>query len=255
MKKITLSVLALATVASFTACKKGAEDGFLSLKSRKVRFAGEWTVTESTSAELTTYKNSNGTSTSDDKTTITGGTFTNVEDKKENSSSPFSPDRKITTDGTVSTYTYTIKKDGTWSSIKTIKVTKQTEVKEGASSPKVDDFNVTKMTETSGTWQFTKKNKGIEEKNKESVVLATTKVKTTTTEVDGADTDVIVREESYGVNEMVQVWHLTQLKSKAMIADGKIENANSGNQVINGGTPSVYSSSATSGTFSMTFKQ
>ena len=41
-------LLILALVAAFTSCKKGENDPFLSLKSRKGRLAGDWIVKSAT---------------------------------------------------------------------------------------------------------------------------------------------------------------------------------------------------------------
>ena len=48
MKKLLLlGAAAMVLVANLSSCKKGENDPFLSLKSRKARLCGEWTVTKS----------------------------------------------------------------------------------------------------------------------------------------------------------------------------------------------------------------
>ena len=66
---IKLAALALVIAAtSFSGCKKGENDPFLSLKSRKSRAAGEWKL----SAFTTTYTDASGT----DTQTLATGTLT-----------------------------------------------------------------------------------------------------------------------------------------------------------------------------------
>ncbi|HRH63758.1 MAG TPA: hypothetical protein PLI68_10565, partial [Bacteroidia bacterium] len=77
MKKYQKLVLVvLAAVSVLPACKKGEEDPFLSLRSRKSRVAGEWTV-ESREEKVTTSKISPSVnSTSTETTTVNGSTYT-----------------------------------------------------------------------------------------------------------------------------------------------------------------------------------
>jgi hypothetical protein len=59
MKKLlVLSLGALALVANLTSCKKGENDPFLSLSSRKARLAGEWTVSSETRSSVNNYTSS-----------------------------------------------------------------------------------------------------------------------------------------------------------------------------------------------------
>ncbi len=52
MKKVKISILmVLAVVLILPACKKGADDPFLSLKSRKARISGVWTLSSGTRTE------------------------------------------------------------------------------------------------------------------------------------------------------------------------------------------------------------
>ncbi|MEQ1733595.1 MAG: hypothetical protein ABL940_07975, partial [Bacteroidia bacterium] len=93
MKKLTLSVLALATVASFTACKKGTEDPALSFRTRDSRMAGEWKL--STAEIVKSYRKSGGAG------TAANPTFVETLTKNE------------TYDGT------TVKKSAVWSEVQT----------------------------------------------------------------------------------------------------------------------------------------
>lgn len=93
--KITVAVLMLGTLA-LESCKKGEGDPALSLRSRKARFAGEWTVSAG-----------KGSSTS-------GGTTTTwVYDGATETTTYPSPLPQGTDKYTIS---FTIEKDGTWTS-------------------------------------------------------------------------------------------------------------------------------------------
>ena len=99
MKKLIVGALSIALLAGgMSSCKKGENDPFLSLKSRKGRMAGEWTVTKLTSTEVDTPA---GGTASTSTTTVDGSTLTMVESSGGNST---------TTNGTINTATMSIKK-------------------------------------------------------------------------------------------------------------------------------------------------
>lgn len=136
MKTILTYILLGALIVPFTSCKKGANDPFLSLKSRKSRLVGDW---ELSSGEVTT--------------TTTGSGQTSTTTETYNGSS------KVTasTAGS-SSVTYT----------------------ESWTFEKDESFNNTvnedgKSYVSSGFWQFGGKNKSADLKNKETVVITSTK--------------------------------------------------------------------------------
>lgn len=99
-KTIKFLVIAITAVGLFSACKKGENDPFLSLKSRTARITGEWKLTSSSSSSTYVYNGpimntSNTSSSSYDGTTMTE-----------------------TDNGSTSTYSYTmtltIEKDGSY---------------------------------------------------------------------------------------------------------------------------------------------
>lgn len=65
--KITFAAMAIVGVTAVSSCKKGENDPFLSLRSRKARVTGEWKLTKGT---ITETDNSGGT-TNTDVTTYT----------------------------------------------------------------------------------------------------------------------------------------------------------------------------------------
>jgi len=273
MKKVKLSILALLAVAAVApSCKKGDEDPSMSLRSRKARFAGEWTVSEFTSENTgtTVYVPTQGstaagyTNTNTNKTTMTSTDFSNVS---TNSSTQVGSTTNTTTDkGTVTTMTFTIEKDGTWKSTTSYKVTSSTTNNNPST---VVDYTYTSSRE--GTWQFLGKNKGLEEKKAESVVLATTKETVTTKNVGSGTnptTSEVTDNYTYGKNENTEIWHLGMLKNKEMKADQVVDNStaysfkssNSSSSVSGSYDPNGWGSTAVStrsnkGTSSMHFEQ
>lgn len=131
--KITVAVLMLGTLA-LESCKKGEGDPALSLRSRKARFAGEWTVSAG-----------KGSSTSGSTTTSW------VYDGATETTTYPSPLPQGTDKYTIS---FTVEKDGTWTSVYTD-----------------TDANPDPVLTQTGTWNFTG---GVgEAKNKSSVIMRT----------------------------------------------------------------------------------
>ncbi len=180
MKKIvTLVMVALVATSALTGCKKGANDPFLSLKSRKARLKGDWKLVK----EDKTVTNSNGTTTY----TYDGSIMT----VKDNS-------------GNVSTYTYeetyTFDKKGTVSGMQKITYND-------------GDYEVDKM---EAQWAFVGKNKDADLKNKEAIIFSGTKY---TNEykygsLTGTSTDTEAGD--FG-SRIADSWVLDKLSSKEMV--------------------------------------
>ncbi len=161
MKKLlVLSLGALALVVNLTSCKKGENDPFLSLSSRKARLAAEWTLTKSESTDVyngnngnddyvqTTISTYNGTVETGTETTVTNGVSETVD---------LTPDAY--------TVNFTIEKDGTF----------------------IYEYkNADGTTKYEGNWMFLGKNKSTELKKKEAISLSFTKF--TETDVNGVST-------------------------------------------------------------------
>ncbi|MBC7412368.1 MAG: hypothetical protein H7331_07930 [Bacteroidia bacterium] len=254
MKKLTLSVLALATVASITSCKKGEEDPTLSLTSRKSRFAGEWKLDTQDMTSTTKGTDPQGTSVSVSKYTWTATTT-----KEENSYTGAGSSVTTTTtkEGTVTTNAYSIKKDGTWSSTKlfTLKSTSN-----NGNTVKETTYDI----KETGTWNFLGKNDP-NTKNKEQVALSTLTKNTIETELKTntfggqsfKETDVQTNAVSYAKGQASGVWTLLRLANKEMkiVTDinmnGTYSNSNTSGSMTT--TSSVTSSTVSTGT--MTLKQ
>ncbi len=145
MKKLKIALLILvAVVMILPSCKKGANDPFLSLKSRKARITGEWTLKQGTS-----------TSTSSTGTTTETYTATNVSVTDASGTTVYPHTEKIT-----------IVKDGTF------KIEISTTYTFGTTSTIYTNVS-------EGNWYFGDKNKDLGIKAKQEVILITTKETTT----------------------------------------------------------------------------
>ena len=148
-----LSISAIVFAGVLSSCKKGEDDPFLSLRSRKARIEGTWTLTSFESRQ---------TSTSSSGTSVTTTFFDSGTETHTQTLSPTGFPATTTTD--VSNYTeqFIFEKDGTYVRTHT------------------DSDGV--MT-TKGTWFFLGKSKENEIKNKEAIYLTETN-----TTYDGAST-------------------------------------------------------------------
>ncbi len=166
-KAIYLSLTLFAAVATMQSCKKGENDPFLSLKSRKARLAGEWTLTASERKSTSTSTNYSSTTTS----TYNGSTETSSTTIVNNGSS-------LTTTGT-STYTVSlvIEKDGTY---------KHTRTEDG------------ETVTTEGTWIFLKRSKEDELKNKEAIMLTVKSI----TDSNGTITSTDINGEVISIDQL-----------------------------------------------------
>jgi hypothetical protein len=183
MKNFGKLVLAAAIIVPtvFTGCKKGENDPFLSLHSRKGRVAGEWKVTA-------------GSGTSTDNSGTTSWTYDGATKTETQGSS--SSTTNVTMD-------YTFEKDGTFTS---------TEVETGTFGSQT--YTITTTTE--GMWNFTG---GVGEvKNKEQMVMTTTKV-TQVSAAGGSSTSSTTSYTGNSGNPMV--FEIDELKNKEMIITWK----------------------------------
>ena len=191
MKKlIILSLAAIALMANLSSCKKGENDPFLSLKSRKARVVGEWTVTmeEGTNQDISkiSFGGVTVTTTTNETSTYNGALYTSTS--VTTSSAGGNPQSSTYTD--VYTQSYTFEKDGTFS-LETV----------------YTGQNYTEKIE--GTWAFVGKSKTAELKNKEAIALSITKYSdidngvTTTYSATGFDDSIIIAIDRLKNKEMV----------------------------------------------------
>jgi hypothetical protein len=197
MKKlIILSLAAIALMANLSSCKKGENDPFLSLKSRKARVVGDWTVTMEEGKSQDISKISFGgvtvTTTTNETSTYNGTLFTSTS--VTTSSAGGNPLENTYND--VYTQSYTFEKDGSFS-LETV----------------YTGQNYTEKME--GTWAFVGKSKTAELKNKEAIALSVTKYSdidngvTTTYSATGFDDSIIIAIDRLKNKEMVFIQEST----------------------------------------------
>lgn len=223
MKKVIFSIAAVALIAtSFTSCKKGANDPFLSFKSRKGRLAGDWTVASmSYSSSWSNTTSSGGTSTTSSGTsdvTFDGSTWT---EKWTNTSGGTTTDGTTTSTGTIE---YTFEKDGTYTEVDN-KTTVDVQHDTIFGVPYTTTTTTVENITYTGVWSFVGKNKNDEIKNKERIGMTKTGrtgTKTVTQEVSSSgQTTTSTNKETYNDTDMdatQDMWTIDQLKSKEIIA-------------------------------------
>jgi hypothetical protein len=230
MKKLAKSILLIAAVALVApACKKGDNDPGLSLKSRASRLAGEWSLDSYTLKTNTTERDSDGDRyVTDSELTLTGNSATS---KSTTTYTPAVGTGSTSTSqltGTVSDYKVTIEKEGTYKRSWTIKNTSSSVTFGGTTVTNTIDN--TSVVEEEGTWQFLNKNKSEELKNKEAVMFAVTKRKTTVTNRSTTTSDVStdVTNETFGKNRNVTIWTLDRLAKDELSGAGSVDETSNG---------------------------
>ncbi len=212
--KMMIAALAISIAsAGFVGCKKGDEDPGISMKSRKGRVAGEWTLKEQTmtyewtmassddisiSNEVTsqngkssmTYDGSLVSETSEGRTTYDDGNYTTYDEKSSGTSISRTETAYAVGFGTVSstssgTYSHTydlavtIETDGTYELTST-RVRKTVYSTVDSDKTRTETETSTETVTNSGTWSFIGKDKTNEFKNKERVGLWNSSTNTTT---------------------------------------------------------------------------
>lgn len=177
LKYIAIASLAI-TAGLSTSCKKGENDPFLSLSSRKARLTGEWKVSSSYS-----------------KSTYTSGgvTSTNINDFN----------------GSTNTYTYT--SGGLSNSSIENKTIEFTINRDGSFTKVTTNTTDEEKYEETGIWTFAGKDKTSDYKNKEVVVFYTQKTVYTDLSDNSTSTD-----ETTSVN-FGDTYVIDQLKGKEII--------------------------------------
>jgi hypothetical protein len=193
------------------ACKKGEEDPFFSLLSRKARVSGEWKLTAISGDNYVTFGEftSHTTELSGDENTITS-TYT-------------SSSGNITTiTCSVIEHSITINKDGTWS--KTMQYNCE-QVDENEFEIVTSNYPFEKQ--FSGTWAFIGKTKDAF-KNKERIILNVDTFKESASQwdlllehKDGSPSESFTqyyngRNVTYSAGEIEEVYEIVMLKSKEM---------------------------------------
>lgn len=214
MKKTVIMLAAAALIFATPSCKKGENDPFLSLLSRRARISGDWILSAYMSES--TWSDGSGDSSTSSAESTDGKTLTTSY--------------SYTSSGTTTTWTstttiddasWTINKDGTYSM--TMNTTTVTTQDLGGGWSQTD--TETEKSSESGSWSFVGKAKD-EYKNKERVVFNTTEssysTQTTTVISDGStstetigDTDKY--DDIYSIGDNAVIYDINQLKNKEII--------------------------------------
>jgi len=245
MKKVLLSITALALVAgsmTFTSCKKGENDPAISFKSRKGRLAGEWTVSSMETSGTDSQTSGSTTTTSTNSMNYDGTTLTMVDASGGNTT---------TTKNSVSDWSFTFEKDGTWSSNMAWTTTEVTYAgSSGSVTTAITTCNAyTEM--SSGNWSFVGKDKAGDYKGKERVVLNTTSSTSTSPAWNCTGSEKDSQTSTYANGENSEIWDIDQLKSKEIIV--MMESNMTWSSTPNGGGGSSQSSTST-GSMTLTAK-
>ena len=206
MKKIlVLGIAATMLLVNLTSCKKGENDPFLSLRTRKARLTGKWVVTNSET--LSTYTSTPNMELSpvinvDSQTTSYDG-------KTETLIKTSTTDGITTTNSSTSVYTqeFEFVKDGTFTV--TIVAVNGTQI-------------------IKGNWIFLGKNKDEKLKNKESILL--NYIDFSYTDISGVTSSSI----QTGFQGNSTIFIIDELRSKEIIFKNEYSNSQSSN---------IYSSS------------
>lgn len=254
-KSILMILAAAVVIPALNSCKKGEDDPFLSLKSRKARVTGEWIIDEwEQEASYTSSYTNSGSTTNNSGSNSLKISGTGVTTSETASVTDVFGTSNFTSNGNGgATATMTFEKDGTFSrklEFKNVNVTSST----GGSSSMTSTFNLT--IETSGTWNFLG---GVEEdyKNKERMILNILEEKTTSSYTSSGDTGNGTDTQTYANGEYTEVWTLTSLKNKEMLMEGTTNNIGSYTDTDNSGgmAYTTSGSSNSSGTMSATLTQ
>lgn len=261
-------VTGLSMLLAIPACKKGDEDPFLSLRSRKARVEGSWNYDIYTLSTVTTYREIYGVTpvtTVETRLEEIGGENAESDEIKVTTTTddPQAPlfggstIRTVTGTGTVSRYTVNFTKSNRFEIVKTytLKSTYSEVIDTTSNAYETKSYvkteNITVKSE--GTWNFMDKIKD-EFKNKERISLDLKKITTTVDNVvdttrtvenktlpvptkqtyTSKSTDSRTNIDTYAGGENIQAWKLVRLSGDEMIVEREVGDANSFSVVLTG---------------------
>ena len=207
-------------------------------KTSKGKMVNEWSVIEFTS--VATVKNDFGVNSKVVKV-LDGASLKTTSTGIPSPMGDSSMD--LVTLGTVNSWTYSIKKDGTWSSTENITITR----KDSTFESSVWNVVITKeneLKETSGIWNFIGKSKAEDFKKNERVLFNILISDTKISVKSGNDNSQIFVDKSvYNVGDEVLVYTVVESKRKELIleSDSKQSTVNSDGNTFN----STYTSTFT----------
>lgn len=240
MKKLFVYGLSIAMVAGAASCKK----------SSKGKMANEWTVSsyERTGSDITV----NAGNTTTDEWKVTG-----TESKETTVYTPHGGTAE-TTEITINENTYTIEKDGTWTSTKTTVETESSDLGAGITSTDV----TTSTTSVTGSWDFAN---GVskEFKKNERVIFNTLTSDVTwateTTISNGSTSNVTntsgTSSQSYAEGEEAMIYTVVESKKKELQLSASGNDVSSSTSTDDGGTTTNSAKTTTTMSYTMTLMQ
>jgi len=252
MKKSILMLAAGALLLATPSCKKGENDPFLSLSSRKGRITGDWSVT----GQEGTSSYTSGDWTSSSTTSLSGNTLTTTQSTTNSGTTTTTTETR-----TINDHSWTISKDGTFS--RTYNYT-YTEEEDGWFGNTTITTTYTITSTQTGTWSFVGKAKD-EYKNKERVVFNVLSATSTTNESweerldsdnslvdDGTSSNTSTDEVSHG--EWIWAFDIDQLKGKEMVWKMESDGSESNSSTVGSTTTTTSGTSTGLETWTLTAK-
>ena len=197
----------LCVIVLLAACRKGKEDPLFSVHSRTARVTGNWKINQYSDDKITTYKYTNGTTSTQSFTRNFGGVNYNQTTSGSNIAT-------ISSDGKMSEATYHFDKAGNWNSV----------LEYYLYAPQAVGGYYTSKTriEEQGKWDFLGEGEGL--KKKEGISLETIESKQfyftystyLGTVVDSTADSVIT---SYATQQKVATWKLIALWNSRIKAE------------------------------------
>lgn len=257
MKKTILMFAAAGLMIAAPSCKKGENDPFMSLSSRKARVAGDWELADFMYTDMNTEPDGDWQG---NETTYDAGnmTMTNTYTDYDSGNSTTTTSTSTTT---VNEATYTFNKDGTWSRVWNTTTT---------SSYTILGYTTVSTTvntsSESGNWSFLGKVKAGDEtfKNKERISMSTlvSSGSSQTTDVTTEDAnpsnsttstgDLSEWTNNYSSGEMEMTWELDMLKGKEMVAIVREAQSGTWSNTPDGGSTTTWTNDTFTSTTTMT---
>ena len=194
MKKLIYLGCMLGALVSISSCKKGEEDPFMSLRSRKARLAGEWDIANG-KTEIKLFQ---------------GEEYSYLR-TEEFDGEKLKYQTTVTQNGNTSNYSDQVKYENkiVFNKDQSFEFTKVQYYPNG---------QIQSNERSTGTWAFALKNKSAEIKNKECVVINSTKVTFTYYDENGQVTDQSSQTFSANHSEG-EIIYLKRLSNKELIID------------------------------------
>lgn len=226
LKIILLAITLTSMLTVFTGCRKGEEDPFISLRTRKARVTGVWTIKKQNLEISLINSNSSGS--------YINNTEMGIDGEKVSINSTISESYEFSTSigkGDIATK-ITFDKDGNFKrTIRFKNITNNTNHQGGSyyysnyTSVSIENNTVV----TTGTWNFLDENEE-DYKNKERLIInimeETNEGYSTTTVYQKNDTifkSANNNSKNYYTNgDKSEIWHISKLKNKEMILDSEI---------------------------------